>query len=401
MHNFWLVAKHAYRHMVVRRGFILTTVAIPVGIALLIFIGILIETSGQNKSPVGYVDKLGFLNEALQAELPDPEERIEIRGYSSVEDAQEALEREEIQAFFVFPLEYRQTLKTEIYYLKEPPRNEVWREFDDFVRINLVDGLAGDVQERLLEGPTITVHDIVSDREFSENAIINIVMPIVASIFFFFATMSAGGYLLGVVASEKENRTMELMLTSVTPGQLIGGKALGLLSAALTQLAIYVIAAVVGLRIAAIYVDQLQQVTVPWGYLGLIALYFFPAYALVAATMVAIGGAVTELQQAQQIAGIINLFFIFPFFLIGIIITNPAHPLMTVMTLFPTTSFLTISMRWGLGTIPVWQLAVSWVLLVATMLFMIWAAARIFRAGMLRYGQPLSFKAAVASVRGK
>jgi ABC-2 type transport system permease protein len=53
-----------------------------------------------------------------------------------------------------------------------------------------------------------------------------------------------------------------------------------------------------------------------------------------------------------------------------------------------------------LGTVPLWQIAVAWVLLVSTAVLMLWAAARIFRVGMLRYGQPLSFKRAVAAVRG-
>ena len=70
------------------------------------------------------------------------------------------------------------------------------------------------------------------------------------------------------------------------------------------------------------------------------------------------------------------------------------------MTLFPTTAFLTISLRWGLGTIPLWQLGVSWVILVAATLVMTWVAARVFRAGMLRYGQPLSLKGVVAAVTG-
>jgi len=399
MHNYWLVAKYEYRRMVVRRGFILTTLAIPLGLALLIGITIIVETSGQNKSPIGYVDQVGFLDESLQENLPDAEDRIEIRAFPDEDDALAALNQEDIQAFFVFPSDYRETLKVTVYYPEEPPQGDAWRQFDDFVRLNLVTDLDGDIQERLLDGTHITVYDVSSDRKFSENEIINIILPIVASIFFMFATMSAAGYLLGVVATEKENRTMEIMLTSISPGQLIGGKAIGLLSVSLTQLAIYVMAAVAGLKIAAPYVVQLQQATVPWAYFGVIALFFFPAYTFVAAVMVAIGGAVTEMQQAQQVAGLVNLFFMVPIFLIGPLLQNPGHPLMVVLTLFPTTSFLTISLRWGLGTIPVWQLAVSFALLVTTTVFMLWAATRIFRAGMLHYGQPLNLKAALASLR--
>jgi ABC-2 type transport system permease protein len=72
---------------------------------------------------------------------------------------------------------------------------------------------------------------------------------------------------------------------------------------------------------------------------------------------------------------------------------------MVFFTVFPTTSFLTIALRWGLGTVPLWQVGAGWVLLVATTILLIWAAARVFRAGMLRYGQPLSLKSAWAAVR--
>jgi ABC-2 type transport system permease protein len=186
----------------------------------------------------------------------------------------------------------------------------------------------------------------------------------------------------------------------VTPGQLIGGKTAGLLAAALTQLAIYVIVVVVGLAVAAPYVKVLQYITVPWAYLGVMALFFFPSYGLNAAVMVAIGGAVTKVQEGQQVAGFLNLFFMAPVFLLTVIFENPAAPVVVFFTLFPTTAFMTISLRWGLGTVPLWQIGVSWITLIATTIFVVWAAARIFRARMLRYGQPLNLKAAVAAIRG-
>ena len=402
MRNFWLVAKREYRSVVVRRGFVILTAAIPLGLALLVGLGFLTQTLRENQSrlPVGYVDQAGFLDAGRQAALPGDKKGVEVRAFPDQEMALAALEGGEIQAFFVFPPDYRQTLHTEIYYLEKPLSNKTWGDFDDWVRANLIASYPAQIQARLLEGTSITVHDIVSNRTFSENSIANIVLPFVATFFFFFATMSAAGYMLGVVAGEKENRTMEILVTSVTPGQLIGGKAAGLLAASLTQLAIYVIAVVIGLKIAAPYVPELQQVVVPWDYLGVMALFFLPAYGLIAAIMMALGSAVTDVQQGQQIAGLLNLVFMLPILLVVVILEDPAGPLVTLMTLFPTTSFLTISLRWGLGAVPLWQIGVSWVLLVATMVFVLWAAARIFRAGMLRYGQPMSWKAVVAAVKG-
>ena len=398
MRNLWLVARHEYRNTVVRRGFLIMIFAIPLGMAALVALVVLVEGMGADSRPIGYVDYSGTLDAGLLAGLP--EDSTEIRSFAGEELARAALEGEEIQAFFVLPAEYRQTLRSAVYFLEEPPDREAWGDFDDFVRVNLVSAMPADMQELLLEGPEVTVYDLASNREFSEGSIVNVILPFVATFFFVFATMSGAGYMLGVVAGEKENRTIEVMVTSVTPGQLIGGKAVGLLAASLTQLAIYVVAAVIGVVVAAQYVPELQQLQVPWLYLTIMVLFFLPTYALISAVMIAVGAAVTELQQGQQLAGLLNLFFMLPLFLLVLLFKDPGGPLMVAFTIFPTTSFMTISLRWGLGTVPLWQVGVAWVLLVATTVFMIWAAARIFRAGMLRYGQPLNFKSALAALKG-
>jgi ABC-2 type transport system permease protein len=399
MRNLWKIAKHEYRRTVVRRGFILMTAAVPLGMMALIALVILVEGMGVDDRPLGFVDHSGTVDAALYASLPEGGDRVQILSFPDEETAQAALEAEEIQAFFVLPADYPQTLQTDLYYLEEPPSDGAWRDFDDLVRISLLAGMPGEMQQRLLRGPEITVQDVVSNRSFSESSIVNIILPFVATFIFFFATMFAAGYMLSVVAGEKENRTIEIMVTSVTAGQLIGGKTLGLLGAALTQLGLYLVALIVGVLVAAPYVPELQQLVVPWDYVGVIALFFLTTYALVAAVMIAIGGAVTEIQQGQQLAGILNLFFLAPIFLLPVLLEDPGHPLMIFLTLFPTTSFLTVSLRWGLGTVPMWQIGVSWLILAATTGFMVWAAARIFRAGMLRYGQALNFKSAIAAVR--
>ena len=398
MHNLWLVAKHEYCRTVFRRAFILATLAIPVAMAAVIALAIFVGVSGENNLPVGYVDKADILGVTRQSTSAIPTDKV--RAFPDEETALAALEREEIQAFFVFPSDYPSTLQTDLYYLEEPPESDVWGDFNYFVRANLVATYPDEMRKRLLEGPNITVHDIVSNREFSERSFVNIILPFVASFFFFIATMLASGYMLQVVATEKENRTMEIMITSVTPGQLIGGKTAGLLAAALTQLFIYTIAAVVGLIVAAPRVEALQQVTVPWAYLGVMGLFFIPSYALIAAVMVAIGAAVTKVQEAQQVAGLLNMLFILPMILGVVIIRDPGNPLSVFLSLFPTTAFLTISLRWGVSTVPMWQIGIGWVLLVVTTIFMVWAAARVFRAGMLRYGQPLNLKTAMAVIRG-
>jgi ABC-2 type transport system permease protein len=400
MRNFWLVARHEFQHTALRRTFLLITLAVPAFLAVVIALSIFMETSGQSKAPLGYVDHAGVVDASLQATLPDAEKRIPIYAYPDEEAALAALNRGEIQAFFVLPAAYPAEVKTDLYTLEKAPSDKAWGQFDDLVRASLVAAYPEEVQKRLLEAPSITVQDVSSGRTFSEGSVANIILPFAVSIIFFFAISWASGYMLQVVADEKENRTMEVILTSLTPGQLIGGKSMGLLAAAVAQLAVYALAGVVGFKVAAPYVVELQQLTVPWIYLGLMLAFFLASFALVAASMIAIGSAVTEVQQGQQIAGVFGLIFAIPLFFMPIMLANPGHPLIVFFTFFPFTSFITVGLRWGLGSVPLWQVGAGWLILVATAGFMLSAAARVFRAGMLVYGQPLNLKAMVAAVRG-
>jgi ABC-2 type transport system permease protein len=233
-------------------------------------------------------------------------------------------------------------------------------------------------------------------REFETENLLNFFLPLLAAFFFVFAVMGSGSYMLQAVTEEKENRTIEILSTSIRPIELIGGKALGLMSVSLTQLGIWAATAAAGLFIWSRFVDLFSGLTVPWSLLAVVALFFFPAYALIAAMMTAIGSAVTDTRQGQQIAGILNMLFTFPFFLMTLIMAKPNHPIAVVLTLFPTTSFITITLRWAATTVPLWQLLVSWVLVVSAAILSVWLAARIFRLGMLRYGQALSLKSIFA-----
>lgn len=401
MRNLWLIAKHEYRETALKRAFLLLTFGIPLGMLALIAVAVVVEESGASPLPLGYVDHSGLLDLSRYTELPNPEDRVPLRAFADESSAQAALEGGQVQAVFVFPADYPANLQTDLYFLDSPPEGKVWSDLDDFVRLNLIADYPQDLRVRLFEGPDVTVHDLASGRTFSEIGIVNIMLPFFASFFLFFSTMSASGYLLGVVAGEKENRTIEVMVTSVTPGQLIAGKTLGLFAATLTQLAIYIVTGVVGVVIAARFVPELQQLQMPWAYIALMAAFFLPTYLLISGIMIAIGSSVTGLEQGQQIAGILNLLFILPIFLTPLLFENPGSPPLVALTLFPTTAFLTVSLRWGLGTVPVWQLTLSWVLLVTTAALTIWAAARIFRMGMLRYGQPLNLKSALCAVRGR
>jgi ABC-2 type transport system permease protein len=127
--------------------------------------------------------------------------------------------------------------------------------------------------------------------------------------------------------------------------------------------------------------------------------FFIPSFVLMGGIMTAIGGAVTELQEGQQIAGILNLLFTFPLFLTALVIANPNNPILVFFSFWPTSSLVMITLRWGLTVIPTWQIITSWLILVITGCITIWTASRIFRFGMLRYGKRLSISAVLGAIR--
>jgi ABC-2 type transport system permease protein len=399
MRNFWLIAKHEYRKRVGKRSFILAALGIPLLMALVIGASIFLSLSNQNAKGLGYVDQAGVLSAGVIPDASSESEHVALQPFQDDASAHEALERGEIQAYYILPPDYLQSRQMQLYYWDDVPQEGVREQFDRYVRANLAANQPPAVQTRLVEGPEITVRTLDGAREISSGNIVNVILPFVAAFLFFFTVMTSAGYLLQVVADEKENRTMEILITSLSPEQLIGGKAAGLMAVSLTQLGIWLLAIAAGLLIGAQFLEPLRMMRIPWTFLLVVILYFLPAFALIAAMMTAIGGAVTEMRQGQQIAGVLNLLFILPMLLSMLVFTNPDSPVLVFFTLFPTTSFVTVMLRWATSVIPVWQLAASWILLVVSAVLGMWASVRIFRAGMLRYGQSLDLRAALSAIR--
>lgn len=401
MRNLWLVAKHEYLKLVKQKSFLISTLSMPILIVFISVISVFVALGQRGKLPVGYVDHAGVLSAGLVLEQGNRRSPpVTMRAFSDEAEARELLEAGDLQALYVLAEDYAQSGKLELLYIKKRPGEVVLEDFQDFMRLNLLANLPAEVQQRVLAGPRTTVRSIDGSREFAEDNIMDFILPFVAAFFFFFAVMNAAGYMLQAVTDEKENRTIEILATSLRPLELIGGKALGLMCVSLTQLLIWAITAIVGIAVAASFFVQMRGFSIPWPLIVVVVLFFFPAYALITGMMTVIGSIVTDLRQGQQISGILNMLFTMPFFFVTMILAKPNSPFVVALSLFPTTAFVTTVMRWPMTEIPLWQLLVSWSLLVTSSLLCVWVAARIFRVGMLSYGQRLSLRHIFAALRG-
>jgi ABC-2 type transport system permease protein len=398
MANFFRIARHEFKNRTGKRSFLISTLALPLLILVVMGISILLTIQAERTAfPVGYVDHSGLLSEGVS--LPEMEDAVPIISFSTEEEARRALSLGEIGSYYVVPEGYPHNFLVTLVYMDEPPAGNARQTFNSFIRANLVSGLPQPVQTRILEGSDVMVRSLEGRQDATRMNFLVFIMPYIIGFFFFIAVMMSAGYLLQVVTDEKESRTIEILMTTVTPAQLIGGKAAGLLAVVFLQMFVWLAAAGTALAVASRFIDVLQHFQPPWSMVLVILLFFIPSFILIAGLMTAIGSSVTETRQGQQIAGILNLLFVAPYFITSLAIASPNSPLMVGLTLFPTTALVTISLRWGFTVIPFWQLAVSWLLLTSTAIFSIWASSRVFRVGMLMYGQPMNMKSILTAVK--
>lgn len=398
MSNLLLIARNEYLKKVTKKGFWIASLSIPLLIIIGMVVGILVTLKTNETSALGYVDQSGLIVPDAWKPGADNGKQVKIIGYPDEAAAKTALEQEEIKGYYVIPADYLASHQLDLYYKQDTPGQTQRDTFNAFLRASLAYGSPENVRIRLEDGLKLTVQSMDGSKEVTQGNVIGILLPFVVGMILIITNMASASSLLQVVTDEKENRTIEVLLTSLSPEQLIGGKVLGLMAVSFTQIAMLCAAIALGALVGGKYIPFLQNFQVPWDFFLLVLVFFVPSYALVAGIMTAIGGSVTELTQGQQIAGVINMIFMLPLMLSALILFNPNSPVVVIFTLIPFTSFSAIVLRWGFATIPAWELIVSWVLLAASAVFSIWASARIFRLGMLRFGSALDIRTALSSL---
>ncbi len=392
MRNMWRIARAEFLRLAGKRSFILAMIGMPLLIGVVMAAAILVAMPKRDDRGVGYVDLAGVMQGTPAAGYAADEDAPPVLSFADESAARAALDTGEIQAFYVLPQDYLATRSVTTYTLGESPSNAARSAFRDLLQGHLVASAPAESQTVLLEGTDLYYRGADDARETPvEGYIVGLLLPFAIGFFFVMVVMSSGGYLLQAVTTEKESRMVEVMMTTVSPLALIGGKAVGLIGVALAQVSVWLLALVVAFVVARSQVPVLAEIALPWSTLAVCALFFLPTYVLLAGLMITIGSMVTEAEHGQQISGLFNLLFILPFFVFVLLLSNPDHPILVALTLFPTTSMLTIAMRWGLTAVPAWQLGLSFALLLGAALASVWVASKVFRLGMLRYGQPLSF----------
>ncbi len=395
MAKLWQIIKYEYTRHVLEKRFILSLLSLPIGILAMVGIGFIIFLVSVDTSPIGYVDQSGVLDQpimvAQEGGFFNP--TVDFIPYQEEAQAKADLEDGQIQAYYLIQEGYPESPDVYLVYF-DSPGSEYQLQFNRFMRENLglVQDLDPAVVSRLTEGSVITLMTLDETREMQEAEIFSYFIPFIAGILFIIVVATSGGYLLQAVVEEKENRTMEIVITSVSHTQLMTGKIIGNLSVGLTMLIVWLIFGVAGLLIGAHFFPFLQGVSFSSYDLVIMLLVLLPSFVMVAAVMSAIGATMTEIQEAQQVSGLFTLPSTIPFYFTSVIMTNPNGILPMILTYFPLTAPVTLLMRMPFTVIPTWQIALTITILVLFAILGIWFAGRAFRMGMLRYGKKLTFR---------
>jgi ABC-2 type transport system permease protein len=196
----------------------------------------------------------------------------------------------------------------------------------------------------------------------------------------FFALMPTGQILMRSVIEEKSNRVIEVLLSSVTPKELMIGKIFGLGAVGLTLLSVWAACA------AFLF---WKSGTSPWDarLAFTFLLYFIPGYFFYAAVLASIGSICSTERDAQPFLTPISLMLVFPV-MIGIMIAqSPDHPLARALSFIPFFTPSLMLFRHAIREPAVWETIATWCTLVACTGVMIAASARIFETGILMTGK--------------
>ena len=388
-----LIFRHEFVTLIRRTGFIVMTVAVPL-IGLFVILGGQIFSSSQGGGgPVEQV-KIGYVDLASVITGHQQEGNFEFVAYGDVETANQALLAKTVSEYIVITPDYigtgaiaRFTTERQL----EVPGDRM-NAIQNFMLDNLLSTSVGTSVIDRVKAPA-NLSSLIIDPETglpaeNQGGVSAFLLPYLFSILLVMSIFTSSGYLLQGLAEEKENRIMEVLLSSVSARQLITGKVLGLGAAGLAQMAIWLFSARFLANLASSnFSEVLGSIAVSATFVILGLSYFILGYLLFAIIMAAVGSIASSMRESQQLAAIFSVLAVSPLWGLVFIIENPQHPVSVFLTLFPFTAPITTMIRVGTAEVPFWQIGLSMAIMVASIFGLLLLSAKIFRTFLLMTGK--------------
>lgn len=407
-----LVMKNEIINTVMRPSFLLITIGLPV-LAFVLFniysnvgeeeqtsITNLITSPAIEDSRQGYVDHSGLI-QVYPSDLDLM--GIDLIAYPDEAAAQAALESGEIPFYFIIPADVVESGDYTVVTSDFSPLSSGGNDW--LIRwtlmINLMGGdeeLAAKVQYPMIE-TRISKSGSVVEGEGDDT--LAYFVPYGVTIFFYMIIFGSASMMLNSIGKEKQNQAMEVLLLSVSPRQLLTGKIIGLGLVGVLQTLIYTgvgysLLKISGRNFPAAAALDIPPTVIVWG-----VVFFVLGYAMYAALMAGAGALAPNTREASQITFMLIIPMIIPLFFISALINEPNSALSTGISLFPFSAPVAMMTRLTAGTVPLWQVLLSTVLMAATAYLIVVLVARLFRAQNLLSGQDINPMAYLKALVGK
>ncbi len=420
----WAVIRREYLERVRSKGFVIGTILGPLLMSALVLVPALLARSGAGEQrTIALVDPTGRVLQPLRERL---EQRMQegSRGGSrytllpvtldgrtleqGVGELRRMVADESVHSGLVVAPDFLETRTISLYVKSVAAmslRDELRPLLNDILREARYreQGLPTELREYLAEGVDWKNLNIGGEggeaREGNDSAF---VVAIVLIMMIYMMVLMYGSHTLQVVIEEKSNRVVEVLLSSLSPGRLMLGKVLGIGAAGLTQTGIWTLAFIVftqqGISLGSFTLDTSFLTPLIWiSFLVFFLLGFF-LYALLYA---GVGAMCNTLQDSQQFNFPLMMGLVLPMMLLGLVLEAPNTPIAVALSLFPLFAPVLMFVRVCVETPPLWQLVLSWVLMLLAIWLAALAAGKLFRLGILMYGASPTWATLARALRQK
>lgn len=431
MSKMYAVMKREYVQAVRKKSFIIMTLILPFLMAALVLLPGLLMAKGMGEKRIAVLDGTGRLAAAFAKPDAQPEEkkpeklsrkalrgrgpelpstiRVEYADHSKARNLDDAAKSyltrltldkkapEKLEGVFVIPKDAVGDTEAQMTYYSRSSTDLMTQERlarlanRSLHRMRLAaKGISPDAVDSALQDLSVEAVQLSRSGERKTGGELNFIMAFIFGLLLTLPTLVYGQETMRGIVQEKTDRVVEVLVSSVTPLQLLGGKIIGIAAVGLTQIFVWlVMASIVGIygvaAMSALDVNLSQFIR------PMVGLYFFIFYILAYLTYVcvyAVAGAICNSEkEAQQFMMPLMLFMMTPYFLMMPIVLNPDAPFAVAFSLSPVFGPLTMFVRATVTDPPAWHFLLSIAVSIVTILGFFWVTAKIFRIGILSYGK--------------
>ena len=428
MNKLGLIIAREYMSIVGRKSFILLTLGMPLLFIIIMAVPIglaYLNDKGSDTQKIAVIDETGRYAAALKSD--DMYNFVAIKG-DTVTNAREFYDKANgsLDAIIIIPRDVDSTGVVNIFSegtitpaLVSSVRNVL---SDTIETAHLTTMGIPNIQEMVekahvdVDVRSIKWSETGDEQESSTEAAMG--LGLMLSIFTYMFVLMYGAMIMNSVIEEKTNRIVEVVVSSCRPFQLMLGKIIGVGLVGLTQMLIWIVLLVVVAMVAGSVfgmgnlspdavspealasakdmgaMEAIVRETLSINYIPIIVgfiLYFIGGYLLYSSLFAGLGSAVDQASDSSQFTTPVILVMLIAFYAGMACMQNPSGPTAVWCSIIPFTSPVVMMIRLPFG-VPFWQLALSLGLLFGTAIGITWLAARIYRRGILHYGQKASFK---------